>query len=1093
MANFISEDDIEQAILKRLEGKGYNIIKCPVSPNNMDDLKDGTDRSSKKQCILPQILLKSLRRLNKDIPDDKITEVYKTLTKDYTGTDLTETNYSLYNKIRNMVPVSFRKDGHQDNGFVKLIDFDNPENNEFTAVSQMWIKGKIYYHRPDVMLFVNGLPLVFIELKNSIVKVEEAYKGNLHRYLGDAPNLFAFNQICVLSNGLETRLGAFNAPYDFFFEWLKVKSEKEILNRQELKQVKSAGESSIKYLIDGLFVKENLIDYIENFIIFENQKTKLIAKNHQYLGVNELIERVKNREELQGKLGVFWHTQGSGKSYSMVFFTRKVRRKIVGTFTFLIITDREDLDTQIHNNFVRTEVLGKSIPSQPKDSKQLREFLQTDMSFIFTLIHKFNYDRTKKYPVLSERNDIIVLVDEAHRTQYQHLAENMRTALPNANFIAFTGTPLLGAKRLTNQWFGDYASEYNFAQAVEDGSTVPLFYSRRVPEVWLKNDFLDDDIVEIIEDENLTEEEQKKLEDSTSQIIEIIKRDDRLDKVAQDIAHHFPRRGFLGKGLVVSVDKFTTVKMYDKVQFYWEQEKKKVIQERNEAKTKEERDNLKNILDYMNNVEMAVVVSEEADEVEKFKKQGLDITKHRNKMNEITPEGANIEDRFKNPKDKLQLVFVCAMWLTGFDVKNLSTVYLDKPMKGHTLMQAIARANRVYPGKTSGMIVDYVNVFKLMKEALSDYATGTDSGVEMPAKDVNKLIEQINESISTADVTLKEIGIDLDKVITETDALDNLDNYRDMYNTILTNGDYKEKIKVILNALDNLYQSAKPEIFEKGWENKKFRPLDYLHKLFNNLVDDEKIERAKRRMAELLDSSILTQQELKDKTQFAIYQSKVIDISKIDIDELRNELKHAEYRAVEIGDLEEYIKEKLELMVNQNSTRTAFSERFKNLINRYNAGGSENEDYYEKLLQLLEDMKKENTRANIEGLSEEELELYDLLVKDKKLTKAEEQAVKLASKNLFNKLSAEKSELFVVDWYKDEQPYAVVKSEIQKVLDKDLPNCYDVDIFNTKVDLLLNRFVDMSVQNIGWLSDKGFISYNPSYLKAAETSHEFRV
>lgn len=266
------------------------------------------------------------------------------------------------------------------------------------------------------------------------------------------------------------------------------------------------------------------------------------------------------------------------------------------------------------------------------------------------------------------------MVDEAHRTQYKDLAENMRAALPNANFIAFTGTPLLGSKRLTNQWFGDYVSEYNFAQSVEDGSTVPLFYSRRVPEVGLTNDFLDDDVVDIIEEENLNDDEARLLENSASRILEVIKRDDRLEKIARDIAHHFPRRGFLGKGMVVSVDKYTAVTMYNKVQHYWAEEKKTIIAERNAAKTKDDRARLTAILDYMNHVEMAVIISEEADEVKKFASKGLDITTHRAKMNAITVDGKDIEDRFKEPNDKLQLVFVCAMWLTGFDVKNLSTL-----------------------------------------------------------------------------------------------------------------------------------------------------------------------------------------------------------------------------------------------------------------------------------------------------------------------------------------------------------------------------------------------------------------------------------
>lgn len=263
------------------------------------------------------------------------------------------------------------------------------------------------------------------------------------------------------------------------------------------------------------------------------------------------------------------------------------------------------------------------------------------------MIQKFRYDKGKKYPVLSERDDIFVLIDEAHRTQYKDLAENMRTGLPNANFVAFTGTPLLGTKRLTNQWFGDYVSEYNFAQSVEDGATVPLFYSRRVPDVDLENDYLDDDVVDIIEDENLNEEEIEKLENSGSRIIEILKREDRLDKIAADIAHHFPRRGFLGKGMVVSVDKFTTVKMYDKVQKYWELEKKQLIKDRNNAKTEEERKEIKERLDYMNNVEMAVIISKEEDEERKFEAQDLNIRPHREKMEQIV-DGYDIEDRFKD-------------------------------------------------------------------------------------------------------------------------------------------------------------------------------------------------------------------------------------------------------------------------------------------------------------------------------------------------------------------------------------------------------------------------------------------------------------
>lgn len=1067
MAKYITEDDIEIAVLEKLSQQdfGYDIIKCDADPNKREDLNDGTGRSSKKECVLPCVLKESLLKINPHIPEEIINDVIKTLVRDFSATDIVATNYELYNKIRNQIKVKVRRNGKDDFDFVKLIDFDTPSNNNFTAVSQMWVQGKLYWRRPDVLLFINGLPIVFIELKNSVVKVEEAYNKNLQDYIKDVPNLFAFNQICVLSNGLETRLGAFNATYDYFFEWLKVDSEKEKPNRGDIRE----SGVSIVYFIEGLLKKERLLDYVENFVLFDNQKYKIIAKNHQYLGVNNLIESVEKKEELKGKLGVFWHTQGSGKSYSMVMFARKVKRKITGNFTFLIITDRDDLDTQIHKNFVRTEVIGNNDECQPKNSEQLRKFLQKNKEFVFTLIHKFRYDKTKKYPILSTRNDIFVLVDEAHRTQYKDLAENMRSALPNANFIAFTGTPLLGSKRLTNQWFGDYVSEYNFAQSVEDGSTVPLFYSRRVPEVGLKNDFLDDDVVDIIETENLNEDEARLLENSSSRILEVIKRDDRLEKIAKDIAHHFPRRGFLGKGMVVSVDKYTAVTMYNKVQHYWAEEKKTIIQERNNAKTKEERDRLSAILDYMNNVEMAVVISEEADEVKKFGDKGLDIATHRAKMSAITVDGKDIEDRFKDPNDKLQLVFVCAMWLTGFDVKSLSTLYLDKPMKSHTLMQAIARANRVYPNKPCGIIVDYVNVFSFMKKALSDYAVPDDDTV-MPAKKIDELMVLLDSCIAEGDAFLQTLGVSLDKVLLESATFDKLEALRKAYDVIVANDETKDKFRVVTNTMINLYEASKPEIFERHWDNEKFAPLAYIHGLMHNKIDDEKIQRARNRMAAVLDSSVSSDSAEESQKEYAIHGTKVVDLSKINLDELRSEIKKATYKAIEIDDLKAFLEKALQDMLSRNCTRMQFSQRFKNIIDRYNAGGSENEDYYEQLVKLLEDLQKEQERPNVEGLTEEELEVYDLLVRGKKLTKAEEQKVKLAAKNLFKKLTTEKDELLVVDWYKDDQPRLKVKSAIEYALNEDLPESYDKEAFESKINLLLNHFIDMAIQGYGWIA-----------------------
>lgn len=1066
---FISEDDIEQSILNLFEQEklGYNILKLDASPEKMEVLPDGTGRSDKKECVLPEILWNSLKKLNPGVKEAHLKQVYNSLIKDYTSTDIVQSNYDLYKKIRDGVKVTFSNTkGVEDFAFVRLINFDEPTENDFTAVSQMWIKGPYKWRRPDILVFVNGMPLVFIELKNSTRKVEEAFIDNLTNYKKDIPNLFALNQICVLSNGLETRIGAFNSTYDFFFEWLKVDSEEEKPNR---KQIYEDG-TSVYYFVKGLLRKDRLIDYIENFVMFDNGKklSKIIAKNHQYIGVNNLMKSLKNRKELNGKLGVFWHTQGSGKSYSMVFFTRKVNRKVAGNFSFLIITDRDDLDTQIHKTFIRCEVVGSKEECKPGDSKALRAYLTSNKPFVFTLVQKFRVDKKKGekvYPLLTERDDIIVLVDEAHRTEYADLAENMRKALPNANFVAFTGTPLLGTQRKTNQWFGNYISIYDFKQSVDDGATVPLYYSRRVPEVGLENNFLDDDLVNVIEQNDLNEKEATLVENSHSKILEVIKREDRLKKIAKDIAHHFPRRGYLGKGMVVCVDKYTAVKMYDLVRHYWEEEKLNLIVERNSAKTAEERKALDRAFDFMIKTKMAVVISEDGDD-EKFTSRGLNIQKHRDEMSRVDENGYDIEDRFKDPDNPFTLVFVCAMWLTGFDVQNLSTIYLDKPMKSHTLMQAIARANRVFPGKECGLIVDYINVFSYMKKALGDYAIG-DGGEDLPVKNMEELIGYLEAIIAEADNIVREQGYNLSDLVEEDDTETRLEKLRVIFNDLISKKEVSDKFKVVTNLMSNIYQASKPEIFEFDWHNDKFAPLVYLNGLFTNSIDDKKIETARRQLSKILDSSVRAHDSEEEGTDIVVNGEKVIDLSKINFEELRQEFKQVKYKSIQIEDLKEYLEKLLEQMLNRNITRRRFSERYQDIIDRYNTGTNEAEYYFEELEKLLEDLKEEQNRCVVEGLTEEELEIYDLLlVKGRILTKNEMQKVKLAAKNLYKKLVNNRDSLLVVDWYKDESTTLKLKSAVENSLNEDLPLSYDKEVFQSKTNLLMSMFIDKAVQGM---------------------------
>ena len=396
------------------------------------------------------------------------------------------------------------------------------------------------YRRPDVLLYVNGIPLVFIELKNSNIKLKSAYESNVAAYRSEIPQLYLTNAFCVLSNGLETRVGSMTAEWEHFFTWLRVNDEKEKVNRES---IESKGETVVR-VIDGLFPQNRLLDYIEHFILYYDEKQKIIAQNHQFIGVNKAYDAFLNRKKKTGKLGVFWHTQGAGKSFSMIFLVRKIFRTVPGNFTFVVVTDREDLDGQIYRNFLHTETVKKSDMAQPKDSEGMRKFLGQNKRLVFTLIQKFGWPKGKECPLLSERDDIVVIVDEAHRTQYKALAENMRHGLPNAQYLAFTGTPLLGRDRKTNAWFGDYVSEYNFQQSMADGATVPLFYEQRVPQVLIQNEELSDEFYEILQDENLDDAQQEKLEKKFSTEIEVIKRDYRLETIAKDIVYHFPRRGY---------------------------------------------------------------------------------------------------------------------------------------------------------------------------------------------------------------------------------------------------------------------------------------------------------------------------------------------------------------------------------------------------------------------------------------------------------------------------------------------------------------------------------------------------------------------
>ena len=1086
MANIISEDQIEKAIIEVfVNNLHYRHLNC------ID--KDLTGRILETDVLIKPLLKQKLVELNKSLPSKAIEDAYEHLCQTRLDKSNLMANKEAYFILKNGVQVETNNaQGRLEPTTVNVIDFNNPLNNDFLVVSQLWIQGQFIRRRPDLIIYINGIPVVFIELKNSNIALKNAYTDNLTNYKKDIPLLFHYNAVCILSNGIETKVGSFNSGYEHFFNWLRPNNEKEVPDKMRITKY----GVSLDYAVLGVCQKEKLLDYIENFILYYKDSVKITAKNHQFLGVNNAINNFSLRlthdksdtdKENKGKLGVFWHTQGSGKSYSMIFFARKVFRKFTGNYTFLIVTDRDDLDGQIYRNFLGAGAFTKEAKCRPANSEELRAILQTNTRYIFTLIQKFRYPKGQQYPVLSTRNDIIVIIDEAHRSQYKDLAENMRTGLPNAQYMAFTGTPLLGSQKLTHEWFGDNVSEYNFKQSIDDEATVPLFYHKRLPEVLLQNDDIDSDLADIVSDENLTDDDQVRLERDFANELNVIKRDGRLEKIAKDIVYHFPRRGYLGKGMVITIDKFTAVKMYDKVKRLWEEEKRTVQKEINQTTDKEQKEELKKTLEWMRKADMAVVISGEAGEEEKFAKEGLDIKIHRQRMDTPDENGQELEDKFKEPTDNLQLVFVCSMWLTGFDAPTVSTLYLDKPMKDHNLMQTIARANRVTDflihdkAKKNGLIVDYYNVFRNLKKAFASYGGGSVSanGGEVPVQEKDQLFVLLKDAIDECDKWCKteEVGIDLGRIANSDMLFSKLGLFDEFADTLIGKEENKKQFIVYDNTIDALYEACKPEILGRRKEFPLAAIIHYLREVMDGKADRSNLESAKRRISQLLDDSIVAQEDEKSKkeesnsennvtekdieVEYSIKSWKQIDLSKLNIEKLRDEYKESTHKNIEIADLRSFIAAKLQQMMKRNVTRISFAQKLQEIIDRYNSGNSTTENYFDDLMDYFDKMRDEEMRAAREGMTEAELEIFDLLKKEN-LTKDEEQKVKLAAKDLLHKLKESKPTVLITDWYKDTQTRAQVQAAIKKVLDTTLPESYDRAIYSTKCDIVFNHFLLMA-------------------------------
>jgi len=921
------------------------------------------------------------------------------------------------------VQVTFHNEkGERVRQRLRVFDFDHPENNHFLCVRELWVRGDLYRRRADIIGFVNGLPLLFVECKNIHKNLRTAFEKNLADYKDTVSHLFHHNAIVMIGNGDKARIGSISSRWEHFHEWKRLHEEEP-------------GVVDMETLLKGVCARDNFMDIFENFILFDDsagEPKKILARNHQFLGVNRAIEAVRNRRNRQGKLGVFWHTQGAGKSYSMVFFTGKVHRKLGGNFTFLVLTDREDLDTQIYKTFAGCGVVDNDRdPCRATSGEHLRQLLAQHKSHIFSLIQKFNQDVDPDKPY-SRRDDIIVITDEAHRTQYGTLALNMRNALPNASYIGFTGTPLFKDDEITRRVFGDYVSTYDFQRAVEDEATVPLYYDARGDKLGVSVGDLNERIAAKLEEIEIDGVDvQQRLEQELKRDYHIITAGKRLDQIARDFVQHYSNAWESGKAMLVCIDKITCVRMHKLIDFYWQERIRDLERQLDTLTDEQEEMYCRRQIEWMRQTRMAVVVSEEQGEVEKFQKWGLDIKPHRKLIKEgmdLPPamrekpqfrsmQRMGLDDAFKEAEHPFRIAIVCAMWLTGFDVPSLSTLYLDKPLKAHTLMQAIARANRVNEGKNNGLIVDYCGILKNLRKALATFAGRADAGhggtegEREPAKPEEELLAELKEAIAYVRGFLAEQGASLEDIITKTgfernaaivaakEAANETDETRKRFEVMCR--EVFKKFKACINTKGvNTHRSA-------------YDAINIVYKSLQQDRDQADITDIIRQLHQVVDEAIVTQDNMVAEEQ------KPFNISKIDFERLQKEFARSPAKRTTVYNLKQAIEKRLQRLLERNPLRTDFQRHYEEIVAAYNREKDRVtiEKTFEALLKLVQALDEEESRAMREGLDEESLALFDLLRKPD-LSTADIKRVKKVAVELLETLKAEKLK---IDHWRDKE------------------------------------------------------------------------
>lgn len=1002
-------------------------------------------RDSQHDVILTHRLRAALRKLNSaDVPDSVIDEAVEAVSKDRSVMDPVRANREVYDLLRDGYQAEWTDDlGEKRFELLRYFDLADPTENDLLAVQQMWVKGNLYSRRLDVALFVNGIPLALMEFKEPNEDVKRGFDDNITDYRDTIPQLFIPNLLVLVSNGSQAKVGSTYAPWEFFGDW-------KIIDNTETEggRAKIALETALR----GAFNPATLLDLFENFVAYMERPGGLIkvtARSHQYYGVNAAIENMQRaRAERDKRLGVFWHTQGSGKSLSMLWFTQKVLRQVPGKWTFVMVTDRKELDIQLHGEFAAAGAIPAGAQVHAESIAGLRELLAVDHRYVFTLIQKFQPSKDEaEMPVLSDRSDIIVITDEAHRSQYDTLALNMRRALPNASMMGFTGTPLIdGEEQATKQQFGEYVSIYNFRDAIEDGATVPLYYENRIPELQLINENFSDELEQILDDAEVDDAAEGVLVKELGNQYMLLTRPERLNTIAHDLVRHFVGRGFTGKAMYVGLDKAAAVRMYHLVQEAWTEHLTE-LRAQHDALPALERPWLASRIDLMETTDMAVVVSQSQNELKMLDEKGLDIRPHRERMN-----SEDLAEKFKDPDDPLRIVFVCAMWMTGFDAPSVSTVYLDRPMRNHTLMQTIARANRVFPEKDNGLIVDYVGVFRNLEKALAIY--GAASAGDTPIEIIDALAAALDIAVADMITFCTGAGVDL-IAMRDATGFDHIAQRDDAVEALLIDEQTWNDFLVRARLIRRLFKALLPNPKAAAQQ----RTVAAIRVLAERIAEVTKpprpdISGVLDAVDALLDRSVGAEEYVIRAAAEGVEPDPLLDLSQIDFEGLAK--KFAGRERAETDRLAQLLLSRAVGAATRNPTRYELVERIEQLIADYNEGSLNSDEYLKRLVEISQTLTDEETRAVRERMTEEELAIFDLLTRpDPVLTDQQREAVKASAKTLLSHIHGK----LVQDWRRKIDVMSDVDSTIRSVLDAMLPEPYTVDIFQTKVQLVYDHLL----------------------------------